>query len=57
MSKSWWKSYAIYLVIVAPFVALCILFIHDRVLTGLATGVIVYAGITVKDRIQRKIWP
>lgn len=54
---AWCKSYVIYLVVVAPFVTLSVLFVHGRVLTGIVTGAIVYAGLTVKDRIQRRIWP
>ena len=54
---AWCKSYVIYLVVVAPFVALSAWLIHARWLTGITTGVIVFAGLTVKDRIQRRIWP
>jgi hypothetical protein len=57
MPASWWKSYAIYLVTVAPFVALTMWLVHARWLIGVAAGVIVFVGLTVKDRIQRRIWP
>jgi hypothetical protein len=55
--SSWWKSYAVYLVIVAPFLVLDALFIHARWIMATVTGVIVFAGLTVKDRVQRRIWP
>jgi len=54
---NWWKSYVIYLAIGAPPMALNVWLIHNRWLMGAVTGVIVFAGLTLKDRIQRKIWP
>lgn len=57
MTKAWWKSYVIYLVIGAPFMALNVWLVHTRWIMATVTGVIVFAGLTVKDRIQRKLWP
>jgi hypothetical protein len=56
-SPAWWKSYAVYLVIIAPFLVLGVLFVHARWLMAIITGVIVFAGLTVKDRLQKRIWP
>jgi hypothetical protein len=56
-SSSWWKAYVVYLVVIAPFVVLAVLFVHSRWLGWLVTFVIVLGGLIVKDRIQRRIWP
>ena len=54
----WWKAYVIYLVIVLPLI------VADYKLApggrwahaGILAGIIV-AGLSVKDRIQRRWWP
>lgn len=50
------KSYVIYLVIVMPFVVLDDLFAQSHLLRAAVCGVIVFAGMKVKDPIQRKVW-
>jgi hypothetical protein len=55
-SVRWWKAYAVYLVIIAPLVTLDILFVRGP-LEWVVNFLIVFGGLTVKDPIQRKVWP
>ena len=57
MTRSFWKSWAVYLVIVAPFMVLGVLFVHDRWLRAAATAVIMFTGLCVRDRVQRRTRP
>ncbi len=52
--SAWRKSYVIYLVVVSPFVALSLWLVHGRLLTGAVTGVIVFAGLAVKDPVAEE---
>jgi hypothetical protein len=53
----WLKSYVVYLAVTLLFLVPACLLIHVNAVRGAVAGAIVFAGLMIKDPIQRRIWP
>jgi hypothetical protein len=56
--RQFWKSYVIYVLVIAVPLALDILLVDpfSRVLGYVVAALIIFAGLTVKDPLQRRYW-
>jgi hypothetical protein len=59
VSARWWRYYALYLALVAPFLTVDILVIQpvSLIASWVLLAVMIFVGMTVARRLERRWWP